>query len=142
MTTAVFGSTVSIHYTGTLDDGSQFDSSAGREPLSFKLGAGHIIPGLEKAIAGMAVGEKKTVKIHHEEAYGPRNDAQLEVLPRSALPDDVVPHVGMQLQAEAPNGMPVLLQVAAVTDDTFTIDSNHPLAGQDLTFAVEIVSIS
>ena len=64
------------------------------------------------------------------------------MLPRSALPDDVVPHVGMQLQAEAPNGMPVLLQVAAVTDDTFTIDSNHPLAGQDLTFAVEIVSIS
>ncbi len=142
MTTAVFGSNVTIHYTGTLDDGSQFDSSAGREPLSFKLGAGHIIPGLEKAIAGMAVGEKKTVKIPHEEAYGPRNDAQMEVLPRSMLGDDVVPHVGMQLQAEAPNGMPVLLVVAAVTDDTFTIDSNHPLAGQDLTFAVEIISIS
>ena len=141
MTTAQNGNTVKIHYTGTLADGSQFDSSEGRAPLTFKLGAGQIIPGLERQIAGMAVGDSKTVTVPADEAYGPRNPEQIQEVPRSVLPPEVIPEVGMQLQAQAPNGMPVMLVVSAVTDETITVDGNHPLAGQDLTFAVEVVGI-
>ncbi|MCB1420554.1 MAG: peptidylprolyl isomerase [Notoacmeibacter sp.] len=141
MTTAQNGNTVKIHYTGTLADGSQFDSSEGRAPLTFKLGAGQIIPGLERQIAGMAVGDSKTVTVPADEAYGPRNPEQIQEVPRSVLPPEVTPEVGMQLQAQAPNGMPVMLVVSAVTDETITVDGNHPLAGQDLTFAVEVVGI-
>ena len=142
MTTAKNGDTVKIHYTGTLSDGTQFDSSSGRDPLSFQLGAGQIIPGLEKEIAGMAVGDQKTVTVPAEEAYGPRDPQQVQQVPRNALPPELEPQVGMQLQAQTPNGTPVQLIVIEVTDETITVDANHPLAGQDLIFAVEMIEIS
>ncbi|PHP68879.1 peptidylprolyl isomerase [Zhengella mangrovi] len=142
MSTAKNGDTVKIHYTGTLSDGTQFDSSAGRDPLSFQLGAGQIIPGLEKEIAGMAVGDQKTVTVPAEEAYGPRDPQQVQQVPRNALPPELDPQVGMQLQAQTPNGTPVQLIVIEVTDETITVDANHPLAGQDLIFAVEMIEIS
>lgn len=141
MTTAKNGDTVKIHYTGTLSDGTKFDSSAGRDPLSFQLGAGQIIPGLEKEIAGMAVGDQKTVTVAAEDAYGQRDPQQVQQVPRNALPPDLEPQVGMQLQAQTPNGVPVQLIVIEVADDTITVDANHPLAGHDLTFAVEMVEI-
>lgn len=142
MSTAKNGDTVKIHYTGTLSDGTQFDSSSGRDPLSFQLGAGQIIPGLEKEIAGMAVGDQKTVTVPAEEAYGPRDPQQVQQVPRNALPPELEPQVGMQLQAQTPNGTPVQLIVIEVTDETITVDANHPLAGQDLIFAVEMIEIS
>lgn len=141
MSTAKNGDTVKIHYTGTLADGTRFDSSAGRDPLTFQLGAGQIIPGLEKEIAGMAVGDQKTVTVAAGEAYGERDPRQVQQVPRNALPPDLEPQVGMQLQAQTPNGVPVQLIVVEVAEDTITVDANHPLAGHDLTFAVEMVEI-
>ncbi|MCB1427156.1 MAG: peptidylprolyl isomerase [Zhengella sp.] len=141
MTTAKNGDTVKIHYTGTLSDGTKFDSSDGRDPLSFQLGAGQIIPGLEKEIAGMAVGDQKTVTVAAADAYGQRDPQQVQQVPRNALPPDLEPQVGMQLQAQTPNGVPVQLIVIEVAEDTITVDANHPLAGHDLTFAVEMVEI-
>ena len=141
MTTAKNGDTVKIHYTGTLSDGTKFDSSDGRDPLSFQLGAGQIIPGLEKEIAGMAVGDQKTVTVAADDAYGQRDPQQVQQVPRNALPPDLEPQVGMQLQAQTPNGVPVQLIVIEVAEDTITVDANHPLAGHDLTFAVEMVEI-
>ena len=141
MSTAKNGDTVKIHYTGTLADGTKFDSSEGRDPLSFQLGAGPIIPGLEKEIAGMAVGDQKTVTVAADEAYGERDPRQGQQVPRNALPPDLEPQVGMQLQAQTPNGVPVQLIVVEVAEDTITVDANHPLAGHDLIFAVEMVEI-
>ncbi|MFP1630328.1 peptidylprolyl isomerase [Zhengella sp. ZM62] len=141
MSTAKNGDNVKIHYTGTLADGTKFDSSEGRDPLAFQLGAGQIIPGLEKEIAGMAVGDQKTVTIAADEAYGERDPRQVQQVPRNALPPDLEPQVGMQLQAQTPNGVPVQLIVIEVAEDTITVDANHPLAGHDLTFAVEMVEI-
>ena len=141
MTQVKTGDTVRIHYTGTLSDGTKFDSSDGRDPLSFQLGAGQIIPGLEKEIAGMAVGDQKTVTVAADDAYGQRDPQQVQQVPRNALPPDLEPQVGMQLQAQTPNGVPVQLIVIEVAEDTITVDANHPLAGHDLTFAVEMVEI-
>ncbi|MBT8085712.1 MAG: FKBP-type peptidyl-prolyl cis-trans isomerase, partial [Woeseia sp.] len=114
MSQAKTGDSVRIHYTGTLEDGTEFDSSAEREPLEFKLGDGGIIPGFEKAVDGMAVGESKTVKIEPEDAYGPRHDQLVQAVPKSALPEEMEPSVGMQLQSEAPDGQSILLTVTEV----------------------------
>lgn len=141
MSTAKSGDIVRIHYTGTLTDGTQFDSSAGREPLGFRLGAGQIIPGLEREIAGMAVGEKKSATIAATDAYGPYNPGQVQEVPRSALPPEIQPETGMQLQATTADGQPVNLVVTAVAEESITVDGNHPLAGKDLVFEVELVEI-
>ncbi|NNL54624.1 MAG: peptidylprolyl isomerase [Woeseia sp.] len=141
MSQAKTGDSVRIHYTGTLEDGTEFDSSAEREPLEFKLGDGGIIPGFEKAVDGMAVGESKTVKIEPEDAYGPRHDQLVQAVPKSALPEEMEPSVGMQLQSEAPDGQSIMLVVTEVADETITVDGNHPLAGRTLNFDIELVEI-
>ncbi len=141
MTQAKSGDTVRIHYTGTLDDGTQFDSSAGRDPLEFALGAGQVIPGFDNAVDGMAVGEKKTVTLPAEEAYGERHEQLVQEVSRSALPDEIEPAVGMQLQSQSPEGQVMMLVVTGVGEESITVDANHPLAGQALTFAIELVEI-
>ena len=142
MSQAKSGDTVKIHYTGTLDDGTQFDSSAGRDPLEFTVGSGQVIPGFDQAVEGMAVGDKKDVHIEAEDAYGPRHDQMIQEVPRSALPDDMEPEVGMGLQARRPDGAMLDLTVTAVGEESITVDGNHPLAGKALNFALELVEIS
>lgn len=142
MSQAKSGDTVKIHYTGTLLDGSEFDSSAGRDPLEFSLGSGQVIPGFDNAVDGMAVGEKKTVVIPPDEAYGERHEQLAQQVPRSSLPEDMTPEVGMQLQSQSPDGQVMNLVVTEVADDEITVDANHPLAGLSLTFAIELVEIS
>lgn len=141
MSQAKAGDTVKIHYTGTLDDGTQFDSSAGREPLEFELGSGQVIPGFDKAVEGMSVGDQKSVNIPAEEAYGPRHEQMIQEVPRSALPDDLQPEEGMALRAQQPGGQVLNLTVTEVRADSITVDGNHPLAGQALNFAIELVAI-
>ena len=141
MTQAKSGDTVKIHYTGTLDDGTQFDSSSGREPLEFALGGGQVIPGFDNAVDGMTVGESKTVTIPAEEAYGQRHEQLVQQVSREALPDDMEPSVGMQLQSQSPDGQIMNLVVTEVADESITVDANHPLSGQALTFDIELVEI-
>ena len=142
MSQAKSGDTVKIHYTGTLDDGTQFDSSAGRDPLEFTVGSGQVIPGFDQAVEGMAVGDTKDVHIAAEDAYGPRHDQMIQEVPRSALPDDMEPEVGMGLQARRPDGAMLDLTVTAVGEESITVDGNHPLAGKALNFSLELVEIS
>ena len=141
MTQAKTGDTVHFHYTGTLDDGSVFDSSQGRDPLSFKLGAGQIIPGLDAAIDGMRVGEQKTVTIAAAEAYGPWRPEAQQAIPRDQIPDHIPLDPGTQLQMQAQDGQAIPVVVAEVSEAEVVLDANHPLAGKDLTFAVEVVAI-
>lgn len=142
MSQAKAGDTVKIHYTGTLDDGTQFDSSAGREPLEFELGSGQVIPGFEKAVEGMAVGDEKDVSIAPEDAYGPRHDQMIQEVPKSALPDNLTPEVGMGLQAQGQDGQVINLTVTEVGEESITVDGNHPLAGKSLNFKLELVEIA
>lgn len=141
MTQAKAGDTVRIHYTGTLDDGSVFDSSDGREPLEFKLGSGQIIPGLDQAVTGMQAGEQKTVTIPHDQAYGPWQPQGRQEIPRDKIPDHIPLDPGTQLQMQTPDGKAVPVTVAEANDTTVVLDANHPLAGKDLTFAFELVAI-
>lgn len=142
MSRATAGQTVRIHYTGKLEDGTTFDSSAGREPLEFKLGSGQIIPGLDNAIEGMAVGESKQVAVQPAEAYGNRDEGMIQSVPMTAIPDDIRPTVGMQLKSESADGHVVRLVVTEVKEDSITVDANHPLAGRVLNFEVELVEIA
>ena len=141
MSQAKAGDTVKIHYTGTLDDGTEFDSSRGREPLEFELGSGQVIPGFDQAVDGMTVGERQTVNIPAAEAYGERQDDMVQEVPKSALPPDMEPEVGMALGARSQTGAEMRLTVTAVDEDTITVDGNHPLAGKALNFDIELVSI-
>ncbi len=136
------GSTVKIHYTGKLDDGTVFDSSEGRDPLEFTAGSGQVIPGFDEAVMGMDVGEKKSVRIPVEKAYGPRNDEMVIQTPRSQVPPEINPEVGMKLEVGGPDGQVLLVEVVEVTDDHITLDANPPLAGKDLNFDIEMVAIS
>ena len=144
MTQAKNGNTVKVHYTGRLEDGTQFDSSSGRDPLEFTLGTGQIIPGFEQAVEGMAEGESKTVTIGSDQAYGPRNEQAVQDMPKAMLPEEVRTNlrIGMQLQATNAEGRPMILTVAGVSEDNVTLDANHPLAGKDLVFELELVEIS
>ncbi len=141
MTEVKTGDTVAIHYTGTLKDGTQFDSSDGRDPLSFTVGSGQVIPGLDVAIPGMVVGEKKTVEIDCRDAYGPINPAMRQAIPREGIPDDIPLELGMQLQMQTPEGQAIPVTVVDLSETEVTLDANHMLAGQDLIFAIELVSI-
>ncbi|SFT34657.1 FKBP-type peptidyl-prolyl cis-trans isomerase [Sedimentitalea nanhaiensis] len=142
MTQVKTGDTVSIHYTGTLLDGSTFDSSEGREPLEFEVGSGQIIAGLDEALPGMAVGDKKTVNVPCDQAYGAIQPQMRQSVPRSNIPDEIPLEVGLQLQAQAADGQAVPVTVVEIAEDEVTLDGNHPLAGQDLVFAIELVSIT
>ncbi|KPQ07145.1 MAG: peptidylprolyl isomerase [Rhodobacteraceae bacterium HLUCCA12] len=141
MTQAKAGDTVHFHYTGTLGDGSVFDSSEGREPLSFTLGSGQIIPGLDAAIDGMSVGEAKTVTIPSDQAYGEYDPQARQAVPRDQIPEHIPVEPGTMLQMQSPEGQAIPVTVAEADDQQVVLDANHPLAGQDLTFAVEIVAI-
>jgi peptidylprolyl isomerase len=141
MSQAKSGDTVKVHYTGTLDDGTQFDSSQGGEPLEITLGSGNIIPGFENAVLGMSAGDTKTVTIPSDHAYGPRNDNLTQEVPRNVIPDDIELAQGMLLHAQGPDGQTVSFTVLSFDEESVRIDGNHPLAGQDLTFALELVEI-
>jgi peptidylprolyl isomerase len=141
MQQAKSGDTVKIHYTGRLTDGSEFDSSAGRDPLEFTLGAGQVIPGLEVEIDGMTVGESQTITVPAEAAYGSRDPQKLQKVDRSLIPDDIDLNVGMQLGAKTQTGEQISFTVVDVSDQEVTVDANHPLAGRDLVFEVELVAI-
>ena len=142
MTQAKAGDTVAIHYTGTLADGSQFDSSEGRDPLRFTLGSGQIIAGLDAAITGMSQGEKKSVTIAAAEAYGDHRPEAVQAVPRAQIPAEIPLEVSGGLQVQTPDGQTIPVTVTSVTDEEVTLDANHPLAGKDLTFAVELVEIA
>jgi FKBP-type peptidyl-prolyl cis-trans isomerase 2 len=135
------GDVVQVDYTGKLADGTVFDSSIGREPLEFTLGAGQMIPGFEKAVLGMKVGEKKTVTIPADEAYGPHRDDLILEVPREKLPSDITPEVGQQLGLRQSDGRTAIVTITSVSDNVVTIDANHFLAGKDLTFEIELVKI-
>ena len=135
------GDTVHLHYTGTLLDGTTFDSSDGREPLQFVVGSGQIIPGLDKAIPGMTEGEKKVVKIAADEAYGQTNPEMRQAVPREGIPADIPLEIGTQLQMQTPDGQAMPVTVVEVDEATVTLDANHPLAGKDLQFDIELMKI-
>ena len=142
MSQAKTGDTVKIHYTGTLDDGTQFDSSAGRDPLEFKLGGGQVFPGFEKAVEGMAVGDSKNFRLEPDDAYGPRHDELVHSVARSDLPEELELETGMALEGKSSDGQVTRFTITAVNDDTVTVDANHPLAGLALCFDIELVAIS
>ena len=134
------GQKVKIHYTGTLDDGNKFDSSEGRDPLEFETGSGMVIPGFDSAVRDMEVGGKKTVTLPAKEAYGELREEMIGDIPRDRFPADLELAIGMPLQMEGPQG-PLPVVIKEVKEDAVTIDANHPLAGKDLTFALELVEI-
>jgi len=135
------GKTVKVHYKGTLEDGSVFDSSEGRDPIEFEMGSGALLPGFENTVAEMKVDETRTVNIPSAEAYGDVNEDMVGEIPRTNLPDDIEPEVGMVLSMQSPDGeMPV--RVVAVDEENLTLDANHPLAGKDLTFELTLIEVS
>jgi FKBP-type peptidyl-prolyl cis-trans isomerase 2 len=135
------GDVVRVHYTGTLKDGSQFDSSSGREPLEFTVGAGQMIKGFDDGVLGMSVGDKKTIRIPPEEAYGERDEEAVIEFPAANVPDGMQLSPGMQLTLRNQEGKPLPVVVTEVKDDVIVMDANHFLAGEELIFDVELVDI-
>ncbi|WP_165733284.1 peptidylprolyl isomerase [Polaribacter sp. 20A6] len=133
--------TVKVHYTGKLSDGQVFDTSEGKEPIEFVLGQGQLIPGFEQGLIDMKVNEKKTITIAKEEAYGEVNDQLIQEIDRSNLPQDMEPKVGMGLVSKSPEGQEMNLMIVEVKEASVVIDGNHPLAGRDLVFDLEVVEI-
>lgn len=142
MNTVENGNTVTVHYTGTLNDGTQFDSSRSRDPLGFKVGDGQVIAGFDSAVIGMTEGETKTVTILAEDAYGTRNDEAVQVIDKTRFPDGFRGAIGESVTGQNGDGQNFRATIVEVEENTVTLDFNHPLAGQDLTFEVEIVSIA
>ncbi|MFY0681062.1 MAG: peptidylprolyl isomerase [Thalassovita sp.] len=142
MTQVNAGNTVRIHYTGTFSDGTVFDTSDGRDPLEFEVGSGQVIPGLDVALPGMVEGDKKVVEVPADQAYGAIDPAAIQAVPRAEIPAEIPLEVGLQLQVQTPDGQVMPVVVADVAEETVTLDANHPLAGRDLTFAIELVSIA
>lgn len=140
MQSARSGDTVRVHYTGKLDDGSVFDTSAGRDPLEFTVGSGQVIPGFDEAVSGMAPGQERSVTIPAAQAYGERREDLVLVVERSQLPPDLAPEVGQQLQLSQ-EGRAFAVTVADMNPDSITLDANHPLAGENLTFDLHLVGI-
>ncbi len=135
------GDTVKVHYTGKLEDGTVFDTSIGGDPLQFTIGDGQLIPGFEQAVVGMRPGESKTVKIPADDAYGPYHEELVIVIDRDQFPEDLQPEIGQQLQIRQADGQIIPVTVIDVSESSVTLDANHPLAGKDLTFDIELVEI-
>ena len=141
MAAAVIGDTVTVHYTGSLDDESIFDSSRGREPLEFTIGTGQVIPGFEEAVIGLEPGASARTRIEPEQAYGPRRDDLRIPIARNQFPEGMEVTEGDQLQMQTEDGQSIPVQVVQIGEESVTVDANHPLAGQALTFEIELVEI-
>lgn len=141
MTQAKQGDTVNVHYTGKLEDGTVFDTSVGHEPLQFTIGGSEVIPDFEQAVVGMNPGESKTVKIPYQKAYGPHHEEMVLIADRDKFPPDLQPEVGLQLQLSRDDGQILLATVTEVSTTSVTVDANHPLAGKDLTFEMQLVKV-
>ncbi len=142
MAQAKTGDTVKVHYTGKLDDGTVFDNSANREPLQFTIGQGQLIPDFEQAVVGMEPGESKTIQIPSDNAYGPHHKEMIMVVDRGNFPAELEPKVDLMLQVRQENGQTFTVKVTDVSEDKVTLDGNHPLAGQDLTFDIQLAEIA
>jgi peptidylprolyl isomerase len=141
MAEAKIGDRVSVHYAGRLEDGTEFDSSAGREPLDIVLGDNMVIPGFESGVIGMTVGEKRTITITADEAYGQISQELIVTVPRERLPEDLDPELGQHLQMHRADGGHIDVLVTDVNEQSITIDANHPLAGKALVFDIHLVAI-
>ncbi|MEK7851198.1 MAG: peptidylprolyl isomerase [Deltaproteobacteria bacterium] len=135
------GDKVRVHYVGSLEDGTVFDSSREGEPMEFAVGERMLIPGFEDAVIGMSAGDSKTVSIPPEDAYGSHIEELITVVERSQIPTSLEPKIGMMLQADSDDGMVVPFTVKEVTEDSVILDGNHPLAGKGLTFEIELLEI-
>jgi FKBP-type peptidyl-prolyl cis-trans isomerase 2 len=142
MSAAKEGDLVKVHYTGKLADGTIFDSSRDKKPLEFKIRGGEMIVGFDKAVAGMSVGDKKSVTISSKDAYGDYNEALIHEIERTQLPPDLEPKVGLQLEGTKDDGKRVLFTVIKISEDNITLDANHPLAGKELIFDLELMEIN
>jgi len=141
MSTAKSGDLVKVHYRGTLQDGTVFDSSYEGEPLEFTLGQGQIIPGFEQAVQGMTPGDSKTIQVEQDQAYGNYDESKLINVQRTNLPDNIQPEEGMVLQVNSQDNETFYVTVNEVKDEEVVLDGNHPLAGKDLTFEIELVDL-
>ncbi len=141
MAKAKKGDKVQVHYTGTLEDGTEFDSSKGKEPLDVTLGLGTVIAGFDEALTGMEVGEKKIVVIPADKAYGQHAAEMVMQIPKDQIPDDLKPEIGQKLQVGGSGGEVMMVEVLDLTDDFIVLDANPPLAGKELTFALELIAI-
>jgi peptidylprolyl isomerase len=141
MAQAKNGDTVKVHYTGKLDDGTVFDSSANREPLQFIIGQGQLINDFEQAVVGMEPGESKNIQIPSDNAYGPHHEEMIMEVERSRFPEDLEPRIDQMLQVRQENGQTFTVKVTDVSEDKVTLDGNHPLAGQDLHFDIQLTEI-
>ncbi len=143
MTVAENGNTVSVHYRGTFEDGTEFDSSHNRgEPITFKLGSGQMIPGFDTSIPGMAIGETKDIQLTPEQAYGEHVESQIQEIPRTAFPEDFEFVVGASVQGTQASGQQFLAKIITEAEETVTLDFNHPLAGKTLMFNIELIDIT
>ncbi len=142
MSKAKNGDTVKVHYTGKLDDGTVFDSSENKEPLEFKIGEGQVIAGFEDAVIGMDKGDSKTARIPADKAYGPHREDMVIEVDRDKLSADTVPKKGELWQISRENDDPIIVMVADVDDSKVTLDANHPLAGKDLTFEIQVEEVN
>ena len=141
MTQAQNGDTVKVHYTGKLTDGTQFDTSTSGNPLEFTLGGGQLIPGFEKAVLGMTPGDTKTVTIPSGDAYGEHRDDMVVTVNKDQFPDHITPQLGQQLEMRQANNQPLNVVITDISGEEVTLDANHPLAGKDLVFDLELVEI-
>ena len=141
MQEAKSGDKVKVHYHGRLTSGETFDSSAGREPLEFEVGSGSVIKGFDEGVTGMKVGEKKTVNIPAEHAYGGKNPEMIIEYPKAQFPQDMELEIGTQLVMSSPSGEQFQVTIAEIKDDVILLDGNHPLAGEELVFDIELVEI-
>ncbi|MCD4698239.1 MAG: peptidylprolyl isomerase [Bacteroidales bacterium] len=135
-------STVKVHYTGKLSDGTIFDSSEGRDPLAFTMGAGMMIPGFENGVMGMELNEEKSVTIHPKDAYGEVREDMIAHVERKHLPKEIDLKVGMELMSQTPDGQQMVVKVKEVNEDTLLVDANHALAGKELTFDIKVIEIT
>ncbi|MBI4150895.1 peptidylprolyl isomerase [Candidatus Woesearchaeota archaeon] len=140
--TAKKGDSVKVDYTGTLDDGTTFDSSNGKAPITFKLGDGEVIPGFENGVEGMSVGQEKDITIPADQAYGEHHEKLVQKVPRDKFPQSADLKKGMLLTMKAPTGQQLMARIAELDETTATLDLNHPLAGKTLHFKVKLVAIN